>query len=139
MAAPAHRPDRSVLKVAAGGADTAGVGVRPNGADMGYAVHYRDAAGESKLEDVTSLEAAVELVERLRNEDGASEVRAFREVPLEVRTYYKVVALDEQGATGRQDPPPGAMPLAPPPVTVRADLPTADDGEDARRPGLFHR
>jgi hypothetical protein len=49
---------------------------------MGHAVHYRDASGASQLEDVASLEAAVELVERLRNEDGASDVRVFREVPL---------------------------------------------------------
>jgi predicted component of type VI protein secretion system len=107
---------------------------------MGYAVHYRDAAGDSRLEDVSSLEAAVELVERLRNEDGASDVRAFREVPLEVRTYYKVVALEEQGATvGHQAPPPGAMPLAPPPA--RVDVPAAPDepADEPRRPGLFHR
>ena len=85
---------------------------------MSYAVHYRDASGESRLEDVTSLEAAIELVERLRNEDGASDVRAFREVPLEVRTYYKVVAVEEDGAA-RKEPPPGAMPLAPLPSMGR--------------------
>lgn len=106
---------------------------------MGYAVHYRDAAGENRLEDVTSLEAAVELVERLRNEDGASDVRAFREIPLEVRTYYKVVALEGEGQAARHDPPPGAMPLAPPPVTVHADVAAADDAGDARRSGLFNR
>jgi hypothetical protein len=107
---------------------------------MSYAVHYRDASGDSRLEDVTSLEAAIELVERLRNEDGASEVRAFREVPLEVRTYYKVVAVEEDGSV-RKDPPPGAMPLAPPPtVTVHPDA-AADEtvAADARRSGLFNR
>jgi hypothetical protein len=107
---------------------------------MSYAVHYRDASGDSRLEDVTSLEAAIELVERLRNEDGASEVRAFREVPLEVRTYYKVVAVEEDGSV-RKDPPPGAMPLAPPPtVTVHPDA-AVDEAvaADARRSGLFNR
>jgi hypothetical protein len=107
---------------------------------MSYAVHYRDASGESRLEDVTSLEAAIELVERLRNEDGASDVRAFREVPLEVRTYYKVVAVEEDGAA-RKEPPPGAMPLAPlPSVTVHPDVDAGEVvGADARRSGLFNR
>jgi hypothetical protein len=107
---------------------------------MGYAVHYLDASGEIRLEDVTSLEAAVELVERLRNEDGASDVRAFREIPLEVRTYYKVVALEGDGPVGRNDPPPGAMPLAPPPVTVHAEATSTEEAlGDARRAGLFNR
>jgi hypothetical protein len=108
---------------------------------MGYAVHYRDAAGENRLEDVTSVEAAIELVERLRNEDGASDVRAFREVPLEVRTYYKVVALEpDEPTVTRNDPPPGAMPLAPPPVTIHTETTSPDDAlADARRSGLFNR
>jgi hypothetical protein len=107
---------------------------------MSYAVHHRDASGESRLEDVTSLEAAIELVERLRNEDGASDVRAFREVPLEVRTYYKVVAVEEESGAARKDPPPGAMPLAPPPtVTVHAETTSEEAVADARRPGLFTR
>jgi hypothetical protein len=63
---------------------------------MGYAVCHRNESGTLQVEDVTSLEAAVEVVERLRNEDGASDVRVFREVPIEVRTYYKVsIAEDE--------------------------------------------
>jgi hypothetical protein len=122
---------------------------------MGYAVAYRDAAGEARLEDVTSLEGAVELVERLRNEDGASDVRAFREVPLEVRTYYKVVAVEGNGApvpvdevpapvdelpAAPQDPPPGAMPLSPPKVTVHAESSGGEEpAADGRRGSLFSR
>jgi hypothetical protein len=108
---------------------------------MGYAVHYQDGSGESRLEDVSSLEAAVELVERLQNEDDATGVRAFREVPLEVRTYYRVVALEPEAGTGRvSEPPPGAMPLAPPPVTVHAEPVSSEDlAAEARRSGLFHR
>ena len=60
---------------------------------MSHAVHYRDAAGEVHLEDRPSLDAALELVERLQNEDDATEVRVFREVPIEVKTYYRVVAV----------------------------------------------
>ncbi len=62
---------------------------------MGHSVHFRDAAGEAKLEDDGSLEVALERVERLRNDDGATEIRVFREVPIEVHTYYRVVAVDE--------------------------------------------
>lgn len=74
---------------------------------MGYAVCHRDESGTLKVEDVTSLAAAVEVVERLRNEDGASDVRVFREVPIEVRTYYKVSIADEE---------------APSPVAVTTEL-----------------
>jgi hypothetical protein len=107
---------------------------------MGYAVHYRDAVGGCRLEDVDSLEAAVELVERLRNEDSASEVRAFREVALEVRTYFKVVALEQEAGVGRSsEPPPGAMPLSPP-VSVHAEPVSSEDlAVEARRSGLFQR
>lgn len=76
---------------------------------MGYAVCHRDDTGTLKVEDVASLDAAVEVVERLRNEDGASDVRVFREVPIEVevRTYYKVSIADDE---------------APAPVAVTTDL-----------------
>ncbi len=119
---------------------------------MGYAVHYRDASGAAKLEDTESLDVALERVEQLRNEDGATDVRVFREVPVEVRTYYKVVAADE-GGSSRSEPPPGAMPLAPQPVAARAAVthepPAAEDradeqlddpiGDNARRSSLFNR
>ncbi|MFP4634634.1 MAG: hypothetical protein ACLFRD_02130 [Nitriliruptoraceae bacterium] len=65
---------------------------------MGHAVHHRDASGQPQLTDVPSLEAALELVERLRN-DGAEDVRVFKEVPFEVRTYYRVVALEDEPAS----------------------------------------
>lgn len=118
---------------------------------MGYAVHYRDAAGAAKLEDVESLDVALERVEQLRNEDGASDVRVFREVPIEVRTYYKVVAVE-----GKHDvePPPGAMPLSPPPAVVHkavvasdaapakdetGEQPEESSSDSARRSSLFNR
>jgi len=112
-----------------------------NGAEMDHAVYYRDASGEARVEDVPSLDAAIEMVERLRNDDGASDVRVFREIPIEFHTYYKVVAVEQQ-AVGGPLPPPGAMPLVPP-VTVHAEPPlepAKDDstGNEHRRP-LFNR
>jgi predicted component of type VI protein secretion system len=138
-----------------------GAATGANGVTMGHAVHYRNAAGEARLEDVPSLSAAVELVERLRNEDGASDVRVFREVPLEVKTYYKVVVAEEAGEAEpaedspsvpvasvprpepvSHEPPPGAMNLSPPPGSAAAASPvqTLDEElEQPKRSSLFNR
>lgn len=81
---------------------------------MGYAVCHRDATGTLHVFDVDSLDAAVEVVERLRNEDGPRDVRVFREVPIEVRTYYKVViAEDEVPAVDAVAPATDPIPAAP--------------------------
>ncbi len=122
---------------------------------MGHVVHYRTATGDPRLEDVASMDAAVELIERLRNDEGVEDVRLFREVPLKVRTYYKVVVDDEVEAPVAEEPvapkpradhsagepPPGAMNLSPPPAAVPAGLaPVADEPEDEpRRASLFNR
>jgi hypothetical protein len=99
---------------------------------MGHVVHHRDVAGERHLEDVGSLDAALARVETLTDADGSTEVRVFREVPIEVRTVHKAVVLPDDGhasdpvprseADHRDEPPPGAMPLSVPPVNVRSDL-----------------
>lgn len=96
---------------------------------MGHAVHYQDAAGEAQIVDVPSLDAALELVERLRNDDDASDVRVFREVPIEVRTYYRVVALEEDaarsagGAGAAVDGSPAVAEPAPAPAAVDPAVP----------------
>lgn len=109
---------------------------------MGHAVHYRDASGQPQLTDVPSLDAALELVERLRN-DGAEDVRVFREVPIEVRTYYRVVALDEEqapdaGAAQAHEPvaaePVPTVAEEPPPVEEPADDPFATTSNEAVAP-----
>lgn len=87
---------------------------------MGYAVCHRDETGTLKVEDVASLDAAVEVVERLRNEDGASDVRVFREVPIEVRTYYKVSIAEDEA------PGPVAVAAAPEAVAAAPDALPAD-------------
>ena len=116
-----------------------------------HAVHYRGRDGALEIEEFPSLAAAIDRVEQLRNEDAASDVRVFREVPIEVRTYYRVVAtepnggssvaaaavLEEPTAAGlgeepvaavvaespapRSVPPSGAMVMSPPPVTVHPE------------------
>lgn len=89
---------------------------------MKYVVLSTDAAGQPKIEDVDSLDTAVQLVERLRNDDAVEDVRVLREVPLEVRTYYKVVALEDDSSGGAQDEQ-GTAPLPPPDV----ELATSDE------------
>ncbi len=62
---------------------------------MDHAVHYRTGDGATRFEEAGSLEAAVAMVERLRNDEGVSDVRVYRQVPIEFKTYYKVSVLGE--------------------------------------------
>lgn len=106
---------------------------------MGYAVGHRDAAGVQRIEDVASLEAAVELVERLRNEQGPADVRVFREVPIEVRTYYKVVVADEAEGAGVPAATSGAAaPTSASPASASPASATVTSAPDDRiPPGTF--
>lgn len=130
---------------------------------MSHVVLSKGASGESKVDEVSSLDEALQRVERLRNEDGVSDVRILREVPIEVKTYYKVVALEDGPAPApvevpseapavpdalpfapasgpRSDPPSGSAVLAPPHAVPSASV--ADDLEELsseRRGSLFGR
>ena len=124
---------------------------------MEHLVRYELASGETRYDTVTSLEAAISLVERLRNEDESRNVEVFRHVPIEFKTYYKVVVADREtaGETPRQSgeaPPPGSMPLSPPAqpkVQVHEDAAGGDqqqgggngaqDGDEGKRSSLFSR
>lgn len=66
---------------------------------MGHVVHYRDATGELRLDEAGSLDAALERAEQLRNDGDVEEVRIFKEIRTQVRTYYKVVAVDDDDAS----------------------------------------
>jgi hypothetical protein len=98
-----------------------------DGGIMGYAVFHRDEAGAPTLEDVASLEAALEIVERSRNGDGPEDVRVFREVPIEVRTYYKVqVAEEAEGAAVTDEAPAASGEVAADGSPAAADEPAAE-------------
>lgn len=62
---------------------------------MSYAVHHVDGEGATHLEDHASLDDALARVEALRNDGRAAKVRVFKEIPIEVRTYYRVVAVED--------------------------------------------
>ncbi|MBW3620759.1 MAG: hypothetical protein KY461_10980 [Actinobacteria bacterium] len=124
---------------------------------MDHAVHYRTAAGETKVEEVGTLDAAVSMVERLRNDEGVSDVRVYRQIPIEFKAYYKVSVVDDAGAGGQapaaaptpapapqpaadatppaappsppQSPPPGAMPLGPSASAQPSAQPSATPSE----------
>ncbi|MDX1657634.1 MAG: hypothetical protein R3343_02325 [Nitriliruptorales bacterium] len=127
---------------------------------MEHLVRYELESGETKYDTVQSLEAAINLVERLRNEAGTSNVEVFRHVPIEFKTYYKVVVADEElertgspqstpTPSSEGDPPPGSMPLNPPaqPKVQVHDAPDdqseAEQGNggdgDGKRSSLFSR
>lgn len=61
---------------------------------MGHVILARDPQGTPSIEEADTLESALEIVERLRNGGEVEDVRLLREIPLEVRTYYKVVVAD---------------------------------------------
>lgn len=130
---------------------------------MSHVVLSKGASGEAKVDEVGSLDEALQQVERLRNEDGISDVRILREVPIEVKTYYRVVALEDGPAAApvepsgdphavpdspplapasgpRTDPPSGSAVLAPPHAVPSASV--NDDLEELtseRRSSLFGR
>ena len=91
---------------------------------MSFMVNFRSAEGKPGYHQTDSLEEAVRFVEHLRNQEEVSDARVWRlqEVPLEVKTYYKVVV-----PAGVPTPAPAPAP-APEPV---AAAPEADAGPKA--------
>ncbi len=59
---------------------------------MSHMVVFRSADGKPGYHQAETLDEAIRFVEHLRNQEGVSDTRLFRmqEIPLEVRTYYRV-------------------------------------------------
>lgn len=127
---------------------------------MGHLVRYESPEGEERYIDVEDLDAAVQRVEKLHNEDGIRNVRVYREVPLEVRTYVKVAVAGEEGsasgtssgasvrASGSSaDAPSGAAVISPPPASAASQeavgeatqADTEARAAENRRVSLFNR
>lgn len=87
---------------------------------MSFMVNFRSAEGKPGYHPTDSLEEAVRFVEHLRNQEQVIDARVWRlhEVPLEVKTYYKVVV--PSGVS--------APPVAPPAEPAPAAPPVVDDG-----------
>ncbi|MFP3907844.1 MAG: hypothetical protein ACLFRV_06910 [Acidimicrobiales bacterium] len=71
---------------------------------MSHMVIFRTPEGKPGYQPADTVDEAVAVVERLRNEDGVENVRIFRleEVAFEYKPYYKVELADGGG-----DEPPG--------------------------------
>ena len=89
---------------------------------MAHMVIFRRADGKPGYHQADSVEDAVRFVEMLRNQEKVTDARIFRmeEVPIEVRTYYRVEVAGEhpEGANGAADAPSDV--LDPLPVEVEA-------------------
>lgn len=103
---------------------------------MEHQVRFLTPEGREGHHSAETLEDALRFVERLRNAEGASEVRVFRvqEIPIEFKTYYKVElrAGESVGepAPAEADPADGAV--------ANGQAP-ADPGGEAGRNRLFSR
>jgi len=99
---------------------------------MTYAVHHVDAADSPQLEEFPSLEAGLARVEALRNDGDVSEVRVFKEIPIEVRTYYRVVAVEDAAVDAVVVPPAAGNGGAPAdPVATGAEEPPVAPAADS--------
>lgn len=86
---------------------------------MSHMVMFRSAEGKSGYHQTESLDEAIGFVEHLRNQEQVPEARIFRmeEVPIEVKTYYKVEVVPGKAPSTSA---PAPTPVVPAPVTSAA-------------------
>ena len=109
---------------------------------MEHLVKFQTAEGREGQHTAASLDDALRFVERLRNNEGANEVRVFRmhEIPIEFKTYFKVEVgvTDETPAETVSETAEEAEETRPALVaTVNGAAAEADGDANARR--LFSR
>lgn len=99
---------------------------------MSFMVNFRSAEGKPGYHPTDSLEEAVRFVEHLRNQEQVTDARVWRlqEVPLEVKTYYKVVVPSGVPAPAPAPAPEPAMAVVTPPVAADESAPKPDAGGD---------
>lgn len=115
---------------------------------MEHLVTFKSAEGREGQHTAKTLEDALKFVERLRNHEGATDVRVFRmqEIPIEFKAYYKVELKggDAPGAEdgAEADEAPETAEVAERPVAAAAHAQVggdgAGDGGEAHR-RLFNR
>ena len=105
---------------------------------MPHMVIFRSSEGKPGYHQAETLDDAVRFVERLRNQEGVTDCRIFRmqEVPLEVKTYYKVEVAPSADAAPVVEEAERAV-LADDPVVVEP-VP-AGSGQAANRFNRFNR
>lgn len=97
---------------------------------MEHVVFYPAPDGSPAFRRMDNLEAAVRLVEHLRNVDGVSEasVHSLTSVPLSFRAYYRVEV------PGLPDSAPALVPVTETTLADRTGSAVATPGEDAEHP-----
>ncbi|HUR23743.1 MAG TPA: hypothetical protein VMZ73_07730 [Acidimicrobiales bacterium] len=131
---------------------------------MPHMVMFRSADGKPAYHETDSLDEAIGFVEHLGNHEKVPEARIFRmeEIPIAVKTYYKVEVSPAQPAAGTAEASPAAPAVSAPPqatapspsaeptgarepVTVPADEPVVSEtvvpagGANGARFGRFNR
>ena len=103
---------------------------------MQHMVIFRGSDGKPGYQQLDDLDAAIKCVERLSNVDQASDAKVFEmhEVPIEIKTYYRVEVASRVPAT----------PVAPPavdedPVPTTGEMTGPTPVSAAGRFGLFGR
>lgn len=106
---------------------------------MPHMVIFRSNEGKPGYHQADTLDDAVRFVERLRNQEGVTDTRVFRmqEVPLEVKTYYKVEVAPGDGAPAPVVEEADQAVLADEPVVVEPV--GAGNGQAANRFNRFNR
>ncbi|HET7490133.1 MAG TPA: hypothetical protein VFJ85_19575 [Acidimicrobiales bacterium] len=101
---------------------------------MSFMVNFRSAEGKPGYHPTETLDEAVRFVEHLRNQEHVTDARVWRlqEVPLEVKTYYKVVVPAVAGAAPA--PPVAHAPEIPVPVADADPAPKVDAAVGAPGP-----
>ncbi|MDP9402789.1 MAG: hypothetical protein M3P85_05525 [Actinomycetota bacterium] len=89
---------------------------------MSHMVMFRSAEGKPGYHQTESLDEAIGFVEHLRNQEQVPEARIFRmeEIPIEVKTYYKVEVSRSQAPAVA---PAKAAPAAPATTSASAASP----------------
>lgn len=87
---------------------------------MSFMVNFRSAEGKQGYHPTDSLEEAIRFVEHLRNQEHVADARVWRlqEIPLEVKTYYKVEVVAPSAEPAPPPPRPVDDEVRPEPVPV---------------------
>ncbi|MBW3668599.1 MAG: hypothetical protein KY443_05235 [Actinobacteria bacterium] len=106
---------------------------------MSHMVVFRSAEGKPGYHQADSLDEAVRFVEHLRNQEGVSDTRLFKmqEIPLEVRTYYRVEVASGAETPAVVEEAERTVGMLDDPVVVEP-LP-AGNGQNAARFNRFNR
>ena len=99
-------------------------------------VIFRRPDGKPGYHQADGVDDAVRFVEMLRNQEKVTDARIFRmeEVPIEVRTYYKVEVAEAAEAAEESDPP-LAAPVPPVVANALPDSPPPDRYTSSRADG----